>query len=63
MYKQIINYDGSWLKDSSDMDYFYKTEDEAREEAEMDIENYIMNWKIDGYEYERELFDIEIDEV
>jgi len=45
------------------MDYFYKTEDEAREEAEMDIENYIMNWKIDGCEYERELFDIEIDEV
>ena len=29
----------------------------------MDVENYIMDWEIDGCEYERELFDIEIEEV
>ena len=63
MYKNIISYDGGWLRDSSDMDYLYETEEEAKEEAETDVENYEHDWELEGSEYEHELFDIEIVEV
>ena len=63
MYKYVISYDGGWLRDSSDMDYLYETEEEAKEEAEADVENYKRDWEIEGSEYEHELFDIEIMEV
>ena len=63
MYKYVISYDGGWLRDSSDMDYLYETEEEAKEEAEGDVENYKHDWEIEGSEYEHELFDIEIMEV
>ncbi|HAU88199.1 MAG TPA: hypothetical protein DCW90_22810 [Lachnospiraceae bacterium] len=63
MYKYRISYDGGQLRDSSDLGYLFETEEEATEEAKMDVESYIGDWKIEGSEYDHELFDIEIEEV
>ena len=63
MYKYIISYDCGQLRDSEDFGYTYETEEEAREEAELAKESYIDGWKIEGSEYEEDLFDIEIEEV
>lgn len=63
MFKYIIWYDGGWLRDSSDLGYLYETEEEAREEAEADIDDYRLGWSIDNSKYDDSLFDIEITEV
>ena len=65
MYKYKIYYDGGLLCDSSEINegYTFETEEEAKEDAEMEIESRIADWEIDGCEYERELFEIIIEEV
>ena len=63
MFKYILNYDGGFLRDSADLGYTYETGEEARDEPEMDMESRITDWEIDGCEYERELFEIIIEEV
>lgn len=65
MYKYILYYDGGWLRDSAELNdgYTFETEEEANEEAELAIEEYIADWEVDGCEYERELFEVIIEEV
>ena len=65
MYKYKIYYDGGLLCDSSEMNegYTFETEEEAKEDAEMEIESRIADWEIDGCEYDKELFEVIIDEV
>ena len=63
MYKYILYYDGGWLRDSAELGYVFDTEEEANEEAEMEIESRITDWKIEGADYERELFEVIIEEV
>lgn len=63
MWKYRISYDGGFLRDSEDLGYIYETEEEAQEEANADIESYIDDWEMDGCEYERELFEVIIEEV
>ena len=65
MYKYKIYYDGGLLGDSSEMNegYIYETEEETDEEAGIEIESRIADWELDGCEYERELFEIIIEEV
>ena len=65
MYKYKIYYDGGLLCDSSEMNegYTFETEEEAKEDAEMEIESRITDWEIDGCEYDKELFEVIIKEV
>ncbi len=63
MYKYILYYDGGWLRDSAYLGYTFDTKEEANEDAEMEIESRIADWEIDGCEYERELFEVIIEEV
>lgn len=58
MYKYNLYYDGGWLKEESGFD----TEDEAREEAESEIESRIEYWETENVEYDRDLFSVDIDE-
>lgn len=59
MYTVRLYYDGGWLRTTGG----YETEEEAREEANADIESYINDWETDGCEYERGLFEMIIEEV
>lgn len=59
MYTVRLYYDGGWLRTTGG----YETEEEAQEEANADIESYINDWEMDGCEYERELFEVIIEEV
>ena len=63
MFKYKLYYDGGFLRDSGDLGYMFETEEEAQEDAEMEIESRISDWEIDGVEYERELFEVIIEEV
>ena len=63
MYKYKLYYDGGFLRDSVDLGYTLESEEEAQEDAEMEIESRISDWEIDGVEYERELFEVIIEEV
>ena len=63
MFKYKLYYDGGFLQDSADLGYTFETEEEAQEDAEMEIESRIFDWEIDGVEYERELFEVIIEEV
>lgn len=54
MFKYILYYDGGFLCDSADLGYTYETEEETKEDAE---------WEIDGCEYDKELFEVIIEEV
>ena len=65
MYKYKIYYDGGLLCDSSEMNegYTFETEEEAKEDAEMEIESRIADWEIDGCEYDKELFKVIIEDV
>ena len=47
MFKYILNYDGGFLRDSADLGYTFETEEEAKEDAEMEIESRISDWEID----------------
>ena len=59
MFKYKLYYDAGFLRDSEDLGYTFETEEEAKEDAE----SRIADWEIDGCEYERELFEIIIEEV
>ncbi len=59
MYTVRLYYDGGWLGTTGG----YKTEEEAQEEANADIESHINDWEMDGCDYERELFEVIIEEV
>ena len=63
MFKYILYYDGGFLRDSADLGYTYGTEEEAKEDAEMEIESRIVDWELDGCEYDKELFEVIIEEV
>lgn len=68
MYKYKLYYDGGFLKDSMELECFdmgesFEAEEEAREEAEMEIESRIEDWESDEVEYDRDLFEIIIEEV
>ena len=59
MYTIRLYYDGGWLRTTGG----YETKEEALEEANANIESYIDDWETDGCEYERELFEVIIEEV
>ena len=63
MFKYKLYYDGGFLQDSADLGYTFDIEKEAQEDAEMEIESRIADWELDGVEYERELFEVIIEEV
>ena len=63
MYKYKLYYDGGFLRDSEYLGYTFESEEEAQEDAEMEIKSRISDWEIDGVEYERELFEVIIEEV
>ena len=49
------------VKDSLDLDNSYDTEEEAQEEAQADIDDYMESWDLEESEYEKELFEIVIE--
>lgn len=61
MFSYKIYYDGGFLKDSLDLDNSYDTEEEAQEEAQADIDDYMEYLDLEGSEYEKELFEIIIE--
>ena len=63
MFKYKLYYDGGFLRDSADLGYTFESEEEAQEDAEMEIENRISDWELDGVECEKELFEVIIEEV
>ena len=63
MFKYKLYYDGGFLRDSADLGYTFETEEEAKEDAEMEIESRISDWEIDGVECDKELFEVIIEEV
>lgn len=64
MYKYVLDYDGGFLRDSSDFEWgIYETEEEAQEDAELAKESYMEGWDLEGSEYEEELFSYEILEI
>lgn len=62
MFKYILYYDGGFMHDSADLGYAYETEEDAREEAEMEIEGRISDWKNDCVDYDRKLFEVIVEE-
>lgn len=60
MYNYDLWYDGCLIH--SELTDF-ETEEEAMEDAEMEIENRCSYWDIDGVEYNKNGFDIDIQEV
>ena len=63
MFKYKLYYDGDFLRDSADLGYTFESEEEAQEDAEMEIESRISDWETDGCEYDKELFEVIIEEV
>lgn len=63
MWKYRLSYDGGFLRDSSDIGLSFETEEEAIEEVQDVMDEYMNNWEIEGSEYEPELFEYEIEEV
>ena len=63
MFKYKLYYDGGFLQDSADLGYTFESEEEAQEDAEMEIESRIADWELDGVECEKELFEVIIEEV
>ena len=63
MFKYKLYYDGGFLRDSVDLGYTFESEEEAQEDAEMEIESRIVDWELDGCEYDKELFEVIIEEV
>ena len=63
MFKYILYYDGGFMCDSADLGYVYETEEDAKEEAEMEIEGRISDWENDCVDYDRELFEVIVEEV
>ena len=58
MFKYKLYYDGGFLRDSVDFGYTFESEEEAQEDAEMEIESRISDWELDGVECEKELFEV-----
>lgn len=48
MYSYKLYYGESLLRDSADLDDYYEDEEEAYEEAEIERDNRIEMWKLDG---------------
>lgn len=67
MYSYKLYYGSELLRDSSEYNAYYETEDEAYEEAESERDYRIELWKIEDAWHENwdsvEDFDIEIEEV
>lgn len=64
MFKYIISYDGSQLRDSEDFEWgLFNSYDEAEEAANDTKEEYMNGWDIEGSEYDPDDFCIEIEEV
>lgn len=65
-YYYKLYYGSTLLRDSSDFDDYFETEDEAMEEAIIERDSRIEMWKLDGawQEWDSiEYFDIVIEEV
>lgn len=65
MYHYKLYYGSSLLRDSADIGDWYEDEDEAWEEAEIEKEDRIVQWKLDDAWHEwdnEENFDIVVDE-
>ena len=63
MFKYKLYYDGGFLRDSEYLGYTFESEEEVQEDAEMEIESRIVDWELDGCEYDKELFEVIIEEV
>ena len=63
MFKYKLYYDGGFLRDSVDLGYTFESEEEAQEDAEMEIESRISDWELDDVECEKELFEVIIEEM
>lgn len=64
-YYYKLYYGSTLLRDSSDLDDYYETEEEAYEEAEIERDDRIEQWKLDNAwnEWDSvELFDIVVEE-
>lgn len=59
VYKYNVYYDGGWLHEDSGFYYEYY----AQSDAELYVESKIEDWEADGVEYDRDLFEIEVEEV
>ena len=60
-WKYKLWYDGGFLRDSSDIEYTYETEEDAEEEVRDAIEEFMTDWELEGCEdIEEELFKYEI---
>ena len=59
MYKYNVYYDGEWLHE----DIGWNTEEDANDDANCYIEGKIADWEADGVEYDKELFNIEVEEM
>lgn len=58
-YRYDIYYNGTWLHEDSGFYYEY----DAQSDAELYVESKIEDWEADGVEYDRDLFEIEVEEV
>ena len=63
MYKYKLYYDGGFLRDSSDLEDIYESEEEAQEEADLEIDNRIAYWTSENVDYDVDLLEIVIEEV
>ena len=63
MYKYRLYYDGGYLRDSESIGYTFETEEEAIEEVQDAMDEYMNDWEIEDSEYDAELFEYEILEV
>ena len=66
MYSYRLYYSGLLLRDSADIDDYYESEEDAYDEAEIERDNRIERWKLDGAwnAWDNiEAFDIKVDEI
>lgn len=63
MYKYKLYYDGGFLRDSSDLEGIYESEEEVQEEADLEIDSRVAYWASENVDYDVDLFEIVIEEV
>lgn len=64
MWKYMLWYDGGFLRDSTDLGYTFESEEEAEDEAEIAMEDYMDKWESDDCDdIDKDLFEVRITEV
>lgn len=64
MWKYMLWYDGGFLRDSADLGYTFESEEEAEDEAEIAMEDYMDKWESDDCDdIDKDLFEVRITEV